>query len=57
MSKNNHPEAHSEANQLPKMEDFAKIVNDWDPLTIIIKSAILDVWLNSEHAFDDSWVK
>ena len=57
MSKNNHPEAHSEANQLPKMEDFAKIVNDWEPLTIIIKSAILDVWLNSKNAFDDSGVK
>ena len=34
------------------MELYAKIVNDWNPVTIFAKSSYLDVWLFSEHASD-----
>ena len=32
------------------MKLFAKIANDWEPLTIFVKSSILDVRLGSEYA-------
>ena len=35
------------------MELFAKVVNDFQPLTIFAKSYILDVWLDSEYASED----
>ena len=35
-----------------KVELFVKIVNGFQPLTILSKSSIFDVWLNSEYAFD-----
>ena len=41
-------ETYSESSQTPKMELFAKIDNDWKPSTILTKSSILDVWLDSE---------
>ena len=31
------------------MEIFAKIVDGFQPLTILAKSSILDVWLGSEY--------
>ena len=39
------PEAHSKHSQTPKMESFAKIVNDSANyfLTILVKSSILDI--------------
>ena len=46
------PEAHSKHSQTPKMESFAKIVNDSANyfLTILVKSSILDIWTDSESA-------
>ena len=39
-------------NQLKsKMELFAKIINDFQPITIFAKSCIIDVWVGSECAF------
>ena len=32
------------------MELFAKIGNDWKPLTYLAKSSILDIWLVSQCA-------
>ena len=32
------------------MERFAKIVNGWKPLTILIKRSILDIWQGSVYA-------
>ena len=40
---------YPEPTQTSKTESFAKIVNDFQPSTIFIKSSILDVWLGSEH--------
>ena len=37
------------------MENFAKIVNGWKPLTIFAKHSILDVWQDSEYVFDQPW--
>ena len=36
--------------QTSKMELFAKIINSFQPLTIILKSFILDVWHGYEYA-------
>ena len=33
----------------PKMEDFAKIVNGWKPITSFVKYSILDVWQGPEY--------
>ena len=38
-----YPETHSEPYQTCKMELFAKIVNGSKPLTISVRSSILDV--------------
>ena len=38
---------YSETCQTPKMEQLAKIVNDYTPLTIFVKRSILDVWQSS----------
>ena len=43
-------DAHSEPSEASKMEVFAKIVSNWKPLTVFIKSSMLDVWLGSEYA-------
>ena len=40
----------TETIQTSKMELFAKIVNDWNPLTIFAKSFILDVYVGFEYA-------
>ena len=37
-----------------KMEYFAKILNDFQPLTILGKRSILDVWQGSEYNSDSS---
>ena len=37
------------------MEFFSKIIDDSKSLTIFAKSSILDVWLGSGYAFEDSW--
>ena len=43
--------SYLEPSQLSKMKLFAKIVNSFQPLTILAKGSILDVWLGSECAF------
>ena len=40
-------EPHSEASQIPKMEFFIKIVKNWNSLTILGKSSLLDFWQSS----------
>ena len=40
----------SEQGQTSKMEYFAKVVNGWKPLTISLKSSILDVWQGAKYA-------
>ena len=45
--------AYSEPRQTSKMKLCAKIVHGFRPLTIIVKSSILDVWLGSEYASVD----
>ena len=42
-------EEHSEPSQPSTMEAFAKIVKDWEPLTIFSNSSVLDVWQGSEY--------
>ena len=44
-------EIYSEPSQRSMMEQFAKIVNQWIPLAIFVKSFMLDFWLGSEHVF------
>ena len=41
-------QAYSEPCQKSKMECFAKKVNDFEPLIILAKRFILDVWQGSE---------
>ena len=43
---------YSESFETSKMELFAKIVSDFQPLTILAKSSILDVWQDYEYASD-----
>ena len=43
-------EANSETCQTSKMERFAKIVNDFQLLTILAKCSLIDVWQGSEYA-------
>ena len=43
-------EAYSELSQTFKTELFAKMVNGLQLLTILLKSSILDVWLDFEYA-------
>ena len=43
------PEAYSDPCQTSKIERFAKIVNDWKPLTIFAKHSILDAWQGSVY--------
>ena len=38
-------EADSELNQTSKTELLLKVVNTWEPLSIVVKKSILDVWL------------
>ena len=45
------PEVYSEASQTSKIKLFVKIVNGFQPLTIFVKSSILNVWQASEYAF------
>ena len=40
-------EAYSKPNRMSKMEAFAKILNCFQPLTVLAKSFILDVWMAS----------
>ena len=46
--------------QTTKMELLAKIINSWKPLTIFVKSFILDIWQDSEytsgHCAKKSWI-
>ena len=46
---------HSEPSQTSKMELFVKMLNDWKPLTIFVKSFILDVWLGCEYTCEMFW--
>ena len=46
--------AYSEPYQTSKMELFAKIVNDFQPLTIFAKSSVVDVWQGSLAIFTGS---
>ena len=41
--------AYSEFSQVSRKEHFAKMVNEWIPLTVFAKSFISDVWLDFEH--------
>ena len=43
------PEAYPESNRICKTELFAKTVNSWKILTILVKDCIVDVWLGSEY--------
>ena len=43
-------EAPSEPNQTSKMESFAMIINDFQPLTIFPKHSNLDTWHGFEYA-------
>ena len=45
-----YPETYSETSQTSKMKLFAKIVNGFQPLTILAKSSSLEVWQGSEYA-------
>ena len=50
-------EAFTEPRRTSKMKRFAKIVNNWKPLTFFAKRSILDVWQGSEYTsviFSDS---
>ena len=50
-----HQEAYSESRQKSKMKLFAEIVNSLQPLTIVAKSSVLDIWQgSSECAFSIS---
>ena len=49
-------ETFSEPSQTSKTELFAKIINNWKPLTIFTKSSILDVRLGSEYASELNWL-
>ena len=40
-------EAYSKPNRMSKMEAFAKILNCFQPLSVLAKSFILDVWMAS----------
>ena len=42
-------EAYPELSRTSEMELFAKVVNDWKPLTIFAKSSIIDVRLVFEY--------
>ena len=46
-----HSEAYSEPFQTYKMERFAKIVNNFQPLTIFTNRSILDIWEGYEYAY------
>ena len=46
-------EAYSEPCQTSKMALLAKIVGVFQPLTVFVKSFILDVWQGSEYASAD----
>ena len=43
-------QGNSESCQTPKMELFAKLVKNEKPLTIFVKTSMLDVWQGSEYA-------
>ena len=43
--------------QLSKMEFFVKKVNSFQPLTILAKSSILDIWQGSEYvSLEPQWM-
>ena len=50
-------EATSEPSRTPKMEPFLKMFNDFQPLNILAKHSILDVWLGSEYASVDIYLE
>ena len=52
MIKNNRGVIRAEPCQLSKMGLFTKILNGQKPCTIFAKTSILDVWQDSEYAFD-----
>ena len=45
---------YSKPCQTSKMEQFAKAVNSFQPLTIFTKRSISDVWQGSEYVSDIS---
>ena len=49
---------YSKPNQTSQIKRFAKIVNSFQPLTIIVKSSILDIHLGSDFISetDDSGI-
>ena len=44
-------DVYSEPSQRSKMEPFIKINNGFQPLTILAKSSILDVWLDGKSVY------
>ena len=46
-----HPEVYSKPCQTSKMERFAKIFNDFYPLTFFAKRTILDIGEVCEYAY------
>ena len=50
-------EGISEPSRTPKMEPFLKMFNDFQPLNILAKHSILDVWLGSEYASVDIYLE
>ena len=46
-----HQEAYSEPCRKSKLKLFTEIVNGLQPLTIVAKSSVLDIWQGSECAF------
>ena len=53
MFKFGRPEAYWEHSRTSKIELFAKLVNDSQPLHIFAKNSVLDVWLGCEDASVD----
>ena len=45
-------ETYSEPSGTSKMKLFAKIVDNFQPLTILEKTSIVDVWPGSKYASD-----
>lgn len=46
------PDAYSELRQTSNMENFSKIIKEFQLLTNFTKSSILDVMVGSEYAFE-----
>ena len=49
------PQTYSDLCQTTKMDNFAKIVTDLNPLTIFAKNSILDIWQVAVLCFVNSF--